>query len=86
MDLVVILKKLEDAYNQEDWNIIEEIIETISYAVENDGESLYYDEQYDLCNFKARSCEMLAKELLEEFDLVYCSVFEDNENGAEIYG
>jgi hypothetical protein len=24
--------------------------------------------------------------LLEEFDLVYCSVFEDNENGAEIYG
>ena len=26
MDLVVILKKLEDAYNQEDWNIIEEII------------------------------------------------------------
>lgn len=29
---------------------------------------------------------MLAKELLEEFDLVYCSVFEDNENGAEIYG
>ena len=45
MDLVVILKKLEDAYNQEDWNIIEEIIETISY-VEND-ESLYYDEQYD---------------------------------------
>ena len=47
MDLVVILKKLEDAYNQEDWNIIEEIIETISYAVENDSESLYYDEQYD---------------------------------------
>ena len=49
-------------------------------------EDKYYDEQYDLCNFKARSCEMLAKELLEEFDLVYCSVFEDNENGAEIYG
>ena len=46
MDLVVILKKLEDAYNQEDWNIIEEIIETISY-VENDEKSLYYDEQYD---------------------------------------
>ena len=49
-------------------------------------EEKYYDEQYDLCNFKARSCEMLAKELLEKFDLVYCSVFEDNENGAEIYG
>ena len=49
-------------------------------------EDKYYDEQYDCCNFKAKSCEMLAKELLEEFDLVYCSVFEDNENGAEIYG
>jgi hypothetical protein len=41
MDLVVILKKLEDAYNQEDWNIIEEIIETISYAVEQ------YDDEID---------------------------------------
>ena len=29
---------------------------------------------------------MLAKELLEEFDLTYCAVYEDNENGAEIYG
>ena len=29
---------------------------------------------------------MLAKELLQEFDLTYCSVFEDNENGAEVYG
>jgi hypothetical protein len=31
------------------------------------------------------SCEMLAKEILKEFDCVYVSVFEDNENGAEIY-
>jgi hypothetical protein len=28
---------------------------------------------------------MLAKELLQEFDLSYCAVYEDNENGAEIY-
>lgn len=35
--------------------------------------------------FGARSCEMLAKELLIEFDLNYCSVLEDNENGAEIF-
>ena len=45
----------------------------------------YFDEQYELCNFKAKSCEMLAKELLEHFDLTYCAVYEDNENGAEIY-
>ena len=35
--------------------------------------------------FGAMSCEMLAKEILKEFDCVYVSVFEDNENGAEIY-
>lgn len=35
--------------------------------------------------FGSNSCEMLARELLEEFDLEYCSVLEDNENGAEIY-
>lgn len=31
------------------------------------------------------SCETLAKDLLEMFNLDYCSVLEDNENGAEIY-
>ncbi len=36
------------------------------------------------CNFKTMSCEMIARELLEKFDLEYCSVMEDNENGAEI--
>lgn len=35
--------------------------------------------------FGAMSCEMIARELLEEFQLEYCSVLEDNENGAEIY-
>jgi hypothetical protein len=29
---------------------------------------------------------MIAQELLERFDLTYCAVYEDNENGAEIYG
>ncbi len=35
------------------------------------------------CEFGAMSCEMIAQELLEKFDLEYCSVLEDNENGAE---
>ena len=34
--------------------------------------------------FKNMSCEMIAKELLDEFKLVSCEVFEDNENGARI--
>lgn len=33
----------------------------------------------------AMSCEMLAKELFNKFNLEYCSVLEDNENGAEIH-
>jgi len=38
----------------------------------------------NLCDFKFKSCEMIACELLVKFDLSYCSVFEDNENGAEV--
>jgi len=38
-----------------------------------------------LCDFGSKSCEMLARELLTEFDLEYCKVLEDNENGAEVY-
>lgn len=32
--------------------------------------------------FGARSCEMIAEELIYEFDLSRCEVSEDNENGA----
>lgn len=35
--------------------------------------------------FGPKSCEMLAEELLKEFDLEYCSVLEDDENGAEVF-
>ena len=45
----------------------------------------YYNTLSRTHEFGAKSCEMLAKEIMEEFDCVYVSVFEDNENGAEIY-
>ena len=45
----------------------------------------YYNEKSRTHEFGATSCEMLAKEIMEEFDCVYVSVFEDNENGAEVY-
>ena len=45
----------------------------------------YYDEKSRTHQFESRSCEMLARELMDNFNLKYCSVFEDNENGAEVY-
>lgn len=45
----------------------------------------YYNTDKKCLLFEALSCEMIAKELLEYFKLSYCSVMEDNENGAEIF-
>lgn len=52
--------------------------------------SMYGSEKlsgYISCNtleFNNLSCEMIATDLFERFKLTYCSVLEDNENGAEI--
>jgi len=40
---------------------------------------------YRMIDFRSMSCEMIAAELAGEFDLCYCSVLEDNENGAEVH-
>ena len=39
----------------------------------------------NVCVFGAMSCEMLARELIEEFNLCRCEVNEDGENGAILY-
>jgi len=44
----------------------------------------YFNQTYNCLLFDNMSCEMIARELLTEFKLTYCSVLEDNENGAEI--
>lgn len=46
--------------------------------------NLFYSHDYRCLLFEARSCEMIAREIMDKFDCCYVSVFEDNENGAEI--
>lgn len=46
----------------------------------------YYCQHKKLNRFGAKSCEMLALELCKQFELSYCEVLEDGENGAEVEG
>lgn len=45
----------------------------------------YVNPNTSVCIFGAMSCEMIARELIEEFDLCRCEVSEDGENGAILY-
>jgi len=47
-------------------------------------ETRYVRDYPGVCEFGSMSCEMIARELTEVFELYYCSVLEDNENGAEV--
>lgn len=46
--------------------------------------SKYYDYTTRTCEFKAQSCEMLAREILTQFECEWVEVWEDNENGAKV--
>lgn len=52
--------------------------------VEKHIKSEYFSTASQVCEFEYRSCEMLAKELLQKFGCVQVSVFEDGENGAVV--
>lgn len=42
----------------------------------------YFDPCYKTLRFGGMSCEMIAEELIDQFDLDQCEVNEDNENGS----
>ena len=46
----------------------------------------YWCDYKRLNRFGNMSCEMLAEELCRQFELCYCEVLEDGENGAEVIG
>lgn len=45
----------------------------------------FFDSSLGTHNFGSRSCETLARNLMEQFDCQSVEVLEDNKNGAEIW-
>lgn len=64
-------------HDDRDVEIIKFKRELLNYFQRN-----YYDKDLNVCNFGPRSCETLAKDLMEAYDLQSCEVLEDGENGA----
>ena len=44
----------------------------------------YFDDFSRTCEFGSQSCEMLAEEILKEFNAEWVEVWEDQENGARV--
>lgn len=81
-DIEIILFKREiQAYLQGKYG---EFITAIIPDPSKGSEATKNGQVFSYCDFRGRSCEMIAEELVEKFDLDYCSVLEDNENGAEV--
>lgn len=73
--------RLEKEVNHNDRDI--EIIQ-YKHLIEKYLNDKYYDVNLNLLNFQGMSCESIATELQNNFDLNLVEVLEDNENGAII--
>ena len=54
----------------------------LKHAIKDYITGTYFIPGYATHMFDAMSCEMIARELIEQFGLSRCEVSEDNENGA----
>jgi len=54
----------------------------LKHEIQSYIRNTYYNVSKNLHVFGAMSCEMLARELIEKFNLTKCEVDEDGENGA----
>lgn len=54
----------------------------LKHEIANFLHQQYFKDKYNLHVFGRMSCEEIARELIEEFELSRCEVSEDNENGA----
>lgn len=72
--------KKEVLHNDRDIEII-----IFKRNIEDWLKSNFYDFNTRCHEFKNMSCEMICEKLITRFDLCYCSVLEDGENGSEQY-
>lgn len=54
----------------------------LKHKIQNYLKSKYYNHTKNIHMFGHQSCEMIARELMNVFDLIECEVNEDNENGS----
>lgn len=54
----------------------------LKHQIDEYLEEKYYNSKYRCLFLNNRSCEMIAEELIENFHLHRCEVFEDGENGC----
>lgn len=74
-----ILVKKQVSHSDRDIEIIQ-----LKHQLKDHLDRSYYSNTLNCCQFGRMSCEQIAEELVRKFGLNYCSVLEDNENGAEV--
>lgn len=76
---IQVKKQVETGNNDRQIEII-----SFKHELEDYFKRNFYDAHLKCCNFNNRSCEIIAKDLMEAYDLDFVQVLEDGHWGAEI--